>query len=75
MGRLMAKGSLQNPITFTGDRFDGKYSQTAGQWGFIYIDPTSTGNQLEHVIIKNATVGLQVGSPGKGFMPSVELSN
>ena len=74
-GRILAKGSLQNPITFTGDRFDGKYGQTAGQWGFIYIDPTSTGNQLEHVIIKNATAGLQVGYPGKGFVPSVELNN
>jgi hypothetical protein len=74
-GRLEAKGSLENPVIFTGDRFDGFYDRSAGQWGFIYIDSRSTGNLLEYVIIKNATAGLWVGYPEKESSPSVEIRN
>jgi hypothetical protein len=74
-GRLKATGTLEAPIIFTGDRFDGDYGKTAGQWGTIYFDPKSTGNQLDHVIIKNATAGLQAGFAGSNSIPSVELTN
>ena len=74
-GRVEAKGTLENPIVFSGDRFDAPYNQTAGQWGTIYFDPKSTGNLMDHVIIKNSTAGLQVGYAGSIKIPAVELRN
>jgi hypothetical protein len=74
-GRLEVKGTLENPVLFTGDRFDGDYTQTAGQWGTIYFDPKSKGNLLEYAVIKNATAGIQVGYAGSTRLPEVELRN
>ncbi len=74
-GRLEARGTLENPILFTGARFDGEYENTAGQWGTIYIHPRSTGNLLEYVTIRNANAGIQVGYPDLDTKSSVELRN
>ena len=74
-GRIEAVGTYEDPIVFTGARFDGRYEETAGQWGTIYIDEKSTGNLMEYVIIKNATAGLQVGYPGNETVSQIELRN
>jgi hypothetical protein len=74
-GKLNAIGTLDEPIVFSGDRFDGRYEQSAGQWGAIGIDSTSRGSVLEHVIIKNSIVGIQVGYPKENSHSQVELRN
>ena len=74
-GRLEARGTYDNPIVFTGARFDGRYEKSAGQWGTIFIHQRSTGNIMEHVIIKNAQAGLQVGYPDQKNSASIELRN
>jgi hypothetical protein len=74
-GKLLASGTLENPILFTSARFDEEYERSAGQWGTIYIHPRSTGNLLEYVVIKNANAGLQVGYPDLETRSSVELRN
>lgn len=74
-GRLEAIGTLDEPILFTSARFDGNYENSAGQWGTIFIHPSSTGNLLEYVTIRNANAGLQVGHPSQESISSVELRN
>lgn len=74
-GRLEAIGTLDDPIIFTGARFDGRYEESAGQWGTIFIHQRSTGNIMEYVIIKNAQAGLQVGYPDEDNHSSIELRN
>lgn len=74
-GRIEAIGTYEDPIVFTGARFDGRYEESAGQWRTIYIDEKSTGNIMEHVIIKNATAGIQVGYPDTENKASLELRN
>ena len=74
-GRMEAKGTYENPIVFTGARFDGRFEESAGQWGTIFFDEKSTGNILEHVVIKNAVAGIQVGYPDEENETSVELRN
>mgnify|MGYP000931834073 CR=1 FL=1 len=74
-GTIQAAGTYENPIVFSGARFDGGYEETAGQWGTIFIHEKSTGNSLQNVIIKNAVAGLQVGYPVEDCIASVELNN
>jgi hypothetical protein len=74
-GRLLAKGTLDAPILFTGSRFDGPYENVAGQWGSIYFYQKSIGNRLEYVIIKNAQQGMLVGYPDPDSHTEVELRN
>ena len=74
-GKLDAIGTLEEPIIFSGDRFDGRYEQSAGQWGALGFDSTSRGSVLEHVIIQNSIVGIQVGYPNDNSNSQVELRN
>lgn len=63
-GTLKVEGSSENPVVFTGDRFDRGYSVSAGQWGTIYFDEDSKENTINHAVIKNAVAGMQIGFPG-----------
>jgi hypothetical protein len=72
---LEAIGTPEEPIIFSGDRFDGRYELSAGQWGAIGIDSISRGSILEHVIIQNSIVGIQVGYPKDNSRSQVELRN
>ncbi len=74
-GRLMANGTLEEPIVFSGDRFDERYEESAGQWGALAIGSGSRGSILTHVIIRNAIAGMQVGYPSESSVSQVELRN
>ncbi len=63
-GTLKIAGTLENPVIFQGDRFDGGYAYTAGRWGTIYFAPESINNEINYAIIKNASAGIQIGTPG-----------
>ncbi|MFN3876582.1 MAG: hypothetical protein ACK4L7_11810, partial [Flavobacteriales bacterium] len=60
-GRLLANGTVQEPITFQGDRLESLYAELPGQWDRIWINdgPTGADHVLQNVLIKNALVGLQ----------------
>ncbi|WP_246865766.1 hypothetical protein [Croceivirga thetidis] len=49
---------LENEVIFEGDRLEPEFADVGGQWGTIWFFPESTDNQLEHLTIKNATIGL-----------------
>lgn len=74
-GKLDAEGTLENPILFTGARFDGYYENAAGQWGTIYFHPNSTGNYMKYVTIKNAVAGIQIGYPGYDHVPDLKIED
>jgi hypothetical protein len=74
-GKLIAKGTYENPIVFRGARFDERYENAAGQWGGIYFDPMSKNNLLEYVNIRNANAGLQIGYPESKEGPTIEITN
>jgi hypothetical protein len=69
-GTVIARGTLENPIVFRGDRLDDlipgqlAYDDTPGQWMGITFHPESFNNQFEYVIVRNGKTGLT-------FMPSV----
>jgi len=63
-----ANGTLANKIVFEGDRLEPGFSDIPGQWETIWLTAGSTGNEIEHVIIKNAIVGLNIDSSDGNFM-------
>src|SRR5690606_24871837 len=56
-GTLNANGSIENPISFQGDRLEPSFEDTPGQWDGIWISQDSDVN-LSNVVIKNAVDGL-----------------
>lgn len=58
-GRINARGTLEEPIIFRGDRLDNlftlvPYDRVPGQWGGIIVDSISYDNHFEYVQIRNA---------------------
>ena len=66
-GQLNAIGTQQEPIVLRGDRLDhvvGEigYDIMSNQWDGVFFDYGSYGNELQHVIMRGSTHGLQVSS-------------
>ena len=56
--------ALENEVIFEGDHLETVLENVAGQWGTVWITPGSVGNTINHLTIKNATIGLLVdGDP------------
>ncbi len=52
--------NLTNEVVFEGDRLEPLYSEVPGQWGAVIILSELNTNTINHLTIKNATVGLLV---------------
>jgi hypothetical protein len=61
-GRLIAEGTLEDPVVFEGDRLEQMYEDIPGQWGGIYFLNGSNGNRMENVVIKNGIYGMHLGN-------------
>ena len=63
-GSMNAVGTLDEPITFRGDRLDYilndvlPYDRTPGQWGGITFASESYDNVWDHVIVRNGSTGI-----------------
>lgn len=74
-GTLIVKGTSAEPVVFKGDRLESSYSNFPDQWNGITLLSGSHNNFIDHSIIKNANIGLQVGTIEKEGYASVELAN
>ena len=72
---LKANGTLTEKIIFEGDRLEHSFSNTAGQWGTIWMRAGSKDNELNHAIIKNGIIGILVDSIGSPSTPTLKLQN
>jgi hypothetical protein len=61
-GTLIANGTKDNHILFTADRLEAAYSNVPDQWNGILLFSGSKNNSFEYVNIRNANIGLQVGT-------------
>jgi hypothetical protein len=59
-GTLSATDKMENEVVFESDRLEPEYSDIPGQWGTIWLTDGSTNNKLNHLTIKNATIGLLI---------------
>jgi len=74
-GTIIAKGTPEQPIIFQGDRLEDLYDDVPAQWGGILIFPNITESVFENVEIKNAQIGLQVGTIEYSGPAYVRLNN
>jgi len=75
-GTLEVMGTLEEPVSFRGDRLEEFYKDKPGQWGFIYIAENSHSNIVEHAEIVCGTMGFLISaSPESGLRPDLKISN
>ncbi len=74
-GTLIVNGTVEEPVVFKGDRLESSYANLPDQWNGITLLSGSHNNSINHSIIKNANIGLQVGNIEKTGFASVELTN
>lgn len=59
-GQLSSTEALENEVIFEGDRLEPGFSNIPGQWGTIWLTDGSTANEINHLTLKNAVVGLLI---------------
>ncbi|MCK9399280.1 MAG: hypothetical protein M0Q51_04725 [Bacteroidales bacterium] len=74
-GNIKAKGSVDAPIIFQGDRLESFYQDMPGQWDRIWINEGSVNNEIEYAIIRNGFIGLQLETIQEQMGNQLILSN
>ena len=74
-GTLKVLGTIEEPVEFKGDRLESAYNEIPDQWNGIILYSGSHNNRINYAKIKNANIGLQVGTIEHSGFASVELSN
>ncbi len=74
-GTLDVAGNADERIIFTNDRFDEQFVNAPGQWGGIIFLQGSTSNTIDHADIRNANVGVYLGTPDEDSDPDLIISN
>lgn len=75
LGTIRATGTPDMPITFQGDRLETMYDDIPDQWHGVLLFPGEETNVFENVEIKNAKIGLQVGTIEYDGYAKVKLHN
>lgn len=77
-GTINAKGTLEKPIVFRGDRFDQMvnipYDLIPGQWGGMRFFEESYNNEFEYVHIRNGIFGMDF-MPSETLLSKISLKN
>ncbi|NTV83901.1 MAG: hypothetical protein HGA23_06315, partial [Bacteroidales bacterium] len=74
-GSLKAKGTVDAPIIFQGDRMEDFYKDLAGQWDRIWINEGSINNEIDYAVIRNGFIGLQLETLQEQMGNQLILSN
>jgi hypothetical protein len=74
-GTLDVKGTHEEPVEFKGDQPETSTNDGYEKWNGIILFSGSHNNKIDHAIIKNANIGLQVGTIEHSGFASVNLSN
>lgn len=59
-GSISTTNKQENEVIFEGDRQEADYTNIPGQWATIWLRDGSTNHNINHLTIKNATVGLKI---------------
>jgi hypothetical protein len=74
-GSIKANGSATERILFMNDRFDGDFATFPGQWGGLIFLPGSKDNEIKFVDIRNAEVGIWLGTPDDDDIADLVIEN
>jgi len=61
-GKIISRGTPQDPVIIQGDRLEEAYALASGQWVGVLLSSESRGNQLDYTTIKNSLIGIRVDS-------------
>lgn len=77
LGTLVVQGSVGSPVLMTnfrlGTTFGIDWQETAGQWGGIHLTQYSQSNEIRHLQLKNASIGIRVDSASTNGAPKLLL--
>lgn len=59
-GNIQVNGTADRPVYFAGDRREPFFTDDYAQWDRIWINESTTDNNINHAVITNAAIGLQV---------------
>jgi hypothetical protein len=74
-GTLIVNGTLDNPVTFQGDRLEYDYNDIPGQWDGLWLLPGSHDNRINYAVIKNGIIGIEADTLASFVIPTLEISN
>ena len=74
-GQQSTTAALEKEVVFEGDRLEPGFSDVPGQWGLIWMSQGSVNNQINHLTLKNATVGIFVGDVLNATNPTLKIDN
>jgi hypothetical protein len=74
-GSLIARGTVDNPVVFSNDRFDENFINAPGQWGGIVLLEGSHSNEIDQARIRNARIGIYAGTPDQDDIPDLVIAN
>lgn len=66
---------LEREVIFQGDRLEAAFDDIPGQWGTVWIASGSVGNTIDHLTLRNATVGILAEGDGSLQNPTLEVRN
>ncbi|NJB69588.1 hypothetical protein GGR42_000050 [Saonia flava] len=66
---------MENEVIFEGDRLEPEFEYIPGQWGTIWLAPGSINNEINHLTIKNATIGILAEGDGILSSPTLTFRN
>ena len=74
-GSIEVNGTADERVLFMNDRFDGNYAGFPGQWGgFVFLEG-SKNNKIRFTDIRNAEVGIWLGTPDDDAIADLVLEN
>jgi hypothetical protein len=74
-GQVSTTTALEKEVIFEGDRLEPGFSDVPGQWGLIWMSQGSVNNQINHLTLKNATVGIFVGDIENAANTTLKIDN
>lgn len=66
---------LENEVIFEGDRLEPEFDAVPGQWGTIWLSQGSTGNNINYLTLKNATIGILAEGDSAQTIGSLNITN
>jgi len=66
---------LEKEVIFEGDRLEPEFDAVAGQWGSVWLSNGSIANSIDHLTLKNATIGLFVEGDDLQASPTLTITN
>lgn len=74
-GKLEILGTAEDKVVMQGVRSTGRYENLPGQWDRIWINESNENTVIQHTIIKNGLIGLQLETLQKGLNNKLLISN